>query len=78
MYITPMIQIQNQSTGDQIKYTKGWNGVIFVHSGPYEQGVFKFRIDFTLKYPLHLPAVLFKSRQVYHPFVKFETGSLDV
>ena len=57
MYITPMIQTQND--GDKISYTKGWNGVIFVHSGPYEQGVFKFRIDFTLKYPLQLPTVLF-------------------
>ena len=24
----------------------GWNGVIFVHTGAYQDGVFKFSIDF--------------------------------
>lgn len=29
-----------------------WNGVIFVRSGMYEGGVFKFNIQFPNRYPL--------------------------
>ena len=75
MYITP--RISGNSVGN-IKYTKGWNGVLFIHNGPYEEGVFKFRIDFTLKYPLNLPTVMFSPKQIFHPFVKFESGKMDI
>jgi ubiquitin-protein ligase len=39
--------------------TKGWNGVIFVHQGPYQDGVFKFRIDFPQLY--QTPVVMFSA-----------------
>ena len=78
MYITPMMRTDLLNTGGDLFATKGWNGVIFVHSGPYELGVFKFRISFAMKHPLTLPTVMFKGKQVYHPFVKFESGKLDV
>ena len=62
MYITPRIGIAPQGSGSSMKITKGWNGVIFVKDGPYEDGIFKFRIDFTLKYPLNLPTVMFSPK----------------
>jgi ubiquitin-protein ligase len=47
--------------------SRGWNGVIFVHQGPYEEGVFKFRIDFPKIYST--PVVMFTPSQVYNPYV---------
>ena len=58
--------------------TKGWNGVLFIHEGIYEGGVFKFRIDFPMSYPLNLPSVKFQANQVFHPFVELESGILDL
>ena len=78
MYLNPRMGPAPQGSGSQMKITKGWNGVIFVKDGPYEDGIFKFRIDFTLKYPLNLPTVMFSPKQVYHPYVKFESGKLDI
>ena len=52
MYLSPRMGPAPQGSGTKMKITKGWNGVIFVKDGPYEAGIFKFRIDFTLKYPL--------------------------
>ena len=78
MYLTPRLGPAPQGSGSKMKITKGWNGVIFVKDGPYEDGIFKFRIDFTLKYPLNLPTVMFSPKQVYHPHVKFESGKLDI
>ena len=60
------------------KVTKAWNGVLFVHQGAYEGGVFKFKIDFPMIYPLNLPIVTFTARQVFSPVVKLETGVLDL
>ena len=46
--------------------------------GAYEGGVFKFKIDFPLKYPLNLPLVTFTQKQVYHPLVELQSGRLDL
>ena len=78
MYLTPRMGETGEKPNDNIKYTKGWNGVLFVHNGPYEEGVFKFKIDFTLKYPLDLPIVMFAKKAVYNPYVKFESGKFDI
>lgn len=53
--------------------------MLFVHQGPYEGGVFKFRIDFPMaSFPLNLPSVRFTTpRQVFSPLVHFETGDFD-
>jgi len=40
-----------------LNYNKGWNGVIFVHTGPYEDQNFKFRVDFRDR--PQLPFVMF-------------------
>ena len=77
MYLTPRM---GESPLEQVscQVTKGWNGILFVHDGPYEGGVFKFKIDFPLKYPLNLPQVTFTQKQVYHPLVELPSGRLDL
>ena len=52
LYITPRVATLE---GISHNVTRGWNGVIFINQGVYEGGVFKFRIDFPLQYPLKLP-----------------------
>jgi hypothetical protein len=53
-----------------------WHGVIFVHSGPYSQGIFRFIVDIPSEYPAAAPAVRFTSR-VAHPMV-CSRGFLDL
>lgn len=65
MYLTPCVV-------DNI--TKRWDGVIFVHSGPYESFNFKFKICFPQK-RIH-PTVIFPPKQVYHPLVDLNSGEL--
>lgn len=78
MYLTPRVG-PSPLEGHSQPVTKGWNGVLFVHQGPYEGGVFKFRIDFPMAgFPLNLPSVRFTTpRQVFSPLVHFESGDFD-
>ena len=78
MYLAPRMGKAPKNIKINFGYTKGWTGVIFVHNGSYEEGIFKFRIDFTHKYPLNLPIVMFNPKQVFHPYVNFESGKLDI
>jgi ubiquitin-protein ligase len=53
-----------------------WNGVIFVRSGFYRDGKFKFTIRLT-SFPLLSPALFFEPT-LHHALVNPETGELDV
>ena len=77
MYLTPRVG-SAPIDGVDFQVTKGWNGVVFIHEGLYEGGVFKFRIDFPISYPLNLPTVKFQAKQVFHPAVELESGMLDL
>ena len=67
LYLTPRVVDGQQ--------TKGWNGVVWVHSGPYAgDHSFKFRIDFPQF--LKMPVVKFSTLQVYHPYVSLDSGQL--
>jgi ubiquitin-protein ligase len=52
-----------------------WQGVIFVRSGPYAEGVFHFAINFSRAYPSVPPTLTFVT-PVFHPFVG-PAGELD-
>jgi ubiquitin-protein ligase len=56
-------------------FNKVWYGVIFLHQGIYEGGVFRF----TLFIPdnFDCPRVIFNPI-VYHPLISTESGELDV
>eukprot|EP00053_Salpingoeca_punica_P010548 m.94854 g.94854 ORF g.94854 m.94854 type:complete len:433 (-) comp15427_c0_seq2:204-1502(-) len=55
-----------------------WDGVIFVRSGPYRDGVFKFRILIPDDYPSEtVPRIIMQS-QVHHPQVDPQTGELNL
>jgi len=47
-----------------------------IKEGFYEDGIFRFIIDFSEKFPKELPTITFKSK-VYHPLIK-PTGVLDL
>ncbi|EIW70598.1 hypothetical protein TREMEDRAFT_18354, partial [Tremella mesenterica DSM 1558] len=49
-----------------------WNGVFFVHRGPYAGSVLRFILDFPLNYPQTRPTVTFDS-EVYHPMIDPKT-----
>eukprot|EP01006_Ploeotia_vitrea_P038781 TRINITY_DN66279_c5_g1_i2.p1 TRINITY_DN66279_c5_g1~~TRINITY_DN66279_c5_g1_i2.p1 ORF type:complete len:296 (+),score=139.61 TRINITY_DN66279_c5_g1_i2:171-1058(+) len=53
-----------------------WHGVIFIRSGRYQQGVFKFVIEL-IGYPERGPRVMFTSK-VFNPLVSNKTGELDL
>lgn len=55
-----------------------WNGVVFVRQGLYQDGVFRFSIEFAASFPdSDCPSVVFRP-VIYHPNVDPESGSLDV
>ena len=56
---------------------KGWNGVLFVRTGFYESGIFKFNILFPLKYPLQGVKVQFVNK-IFHPLINYSNGELDL
>ncbi|KAI8049420.1 ubiquitin-conjugating enzyme/RWD-like protein [Gilbertella persicaria] len=45
-----------------------WYGVIFVHQGLYQSGVFKFRVAIPESYPEYSPSVTFMS-DMFHPLI---------
>lgn len=55
-----------------------WYGVLFIHHGIYEEGIFKFVMSIPQNYPDgDCPLVKFVP-PVYHPLVNIETGELDI
>merc|ERR1712232_566698 len=54
-----------------------WNGVIFLRSGPYRGGIFKFQIDLPEEYPDSPPSLHFIS-DVFHPLIEPGTGRVDL
>eukprot|EP01136_Pigoraptor_vietnamica_P023202 Opistho-1_new@75079 len=52
-----------------------WFGVVFVRSGVYAEGIFRFRMFFGDGYPNAWPAVRFIS-QVFHPQIDGDNGYL--
>lgn len=55
-----------------------WYGVLFIHHGIYEEGIFKFVMSIPENYPDgDCPLVKFVP-PVYHPLVDRETGELDI
>ena len=61
MYITPRMGPAPLESVD-FQVTKGWNGILFVHVGAYEGGIFKFRVDFPQRFPMNLPVITFTPR----------------
>ncbi|KAI8977321.1 ubiquitin-conjugating enzyme/RWD-like protein [Mycotypha africana] len=45
-----------------------WYGVLFVHQGLYQSGVFKFRVAIPQDYPEYPPSVTFMS-DMFHPLI---------
>merc|ERR1711892_431816 len=55
-----------------------WFGVIFVRSGPYAEGVFKFRIHIPHDYPANSsPPTLVFDPPIYHPMVEAKSGAVN-
>merc|ERR1711953_272281 len=56
-----------------------WFGVIFVRSGPYMNGIFKFRIHIPHDYPANESApLLMFDPPIFHPKVELESGIADL
>jgi ubiquitin-protein ligase len=55
------------------KSIREWHGVIFLHSGLYEAGIFKFTIYLTDGFPKSRPIIKFISH-VVHPLIHPKTG----
>eukprot|EP00051_Salpingoeca_urceolata_P022975 m.383770 g.383770 ORF g.383770 m.383770 type:complete len:398 (-) comp20047_c1_seq17:39-1232(-) len=56
-----------------------WDGVIFIRSGIYEGGVFKFRVLIPAGYPnKDVPRVFFQSASLFHPQVDEITGEVNI
>lgn len=54
-----------------------WHGTLFVRSGMYRGGVFKFQLDLGDEYPEYPPSLKFLT-DIYHPMVEPETGIVDL
>ena len=54
----------------------GFNGVVFVHQGAFEDSQYKFTIAVNLAVSTQ-PIVLFTSLQVYHPYVDLMSGQVQ-
>jgi len=54
-----------------------WDGAVFVHSGPYEGGTFKFRVLIPAGYPTEDTPRVFFQTTVFHPQVHPESGELS-
>ena len=65
LYLTPRAEDGQPTTG--------FNGVIFVHQGAYEESQYKFSIAVNLS-AFTQPIVMFTPLQVYHPYVDLRSG----
>jgi len=54
-----------------------WYGVIFIHQGIYQGGVFRFTLFLPDNFPDECPRIIFNPI-VYHPLISAESGELDV
>ncbi|XP_041968328.1 protein crossbronx homolog isoform X2 [Aricia agestis] len=55
-----------------------WYGVIFIRSGIYGGGIFRFKLILPDKFPDDVvPSVVFTS-QIYHPAIDANTGALEL
>ena len=61
----------------QFDEIKVWHGVIFIREGLYKDGIFKFVITIPQNYPAKAPEITFTSK-VFHPYVDFSNGKLDL
>lgn len=55
-----------------------WYGVLFIHHGIYEEGIFKFVMSIPENYPDGDCPLLKFVPPVYHPLINMETGELDI
>lgn len=54
-----------------------WHGVMFIRSGLYRGGIFKFQLDLPEEYP-ELPPTFHFTTDIYHPMVEPESGRVDI
>lgn len=54
-----------------------WQGVLFLHHGPFQGGVFRFLLEMPLNYPQEPPLVRFTT-PICHPRVDPLTGAFDM
>ncbi|BES88621.1 crossbronx [Nesidiocoris tenuis] len=55
-----------------------WYGVIFIHTGAYRGGVFRFSIEIPEDFPSSVPPKVFMGPCVFHPAVDPNTNELNV
>lgn len=54
-----------------------WHGIVFVRTGPYRGGIFKFQLDLPEEYPEFPPSLHFIT-DVFHPMIEPSTGRIDL
>jgi ubiquitin-protein ligase len=74
IYITPSENLKGNPTNFQ---TIEWNGVIFIKSGLYKNGIFKFNLSFPTNYPFEAPNLYFQSAINHTKVIFFFTHVLD-
>lgn len=60
-----------------MKLLRIWHGVIFIRSGVFKGGVFRFTIEIPENYPLASPKVTFVC-SIFHPLIDQDTGELSL
>jgi ubiquitin-protein ligase len=54
-----------------------WHGVLFIHSGPFRESIFKFTLYIPDRFPQQRPMVRFQSK-VYHPYIHTDNGTVNM
>merc|ERR1711865_337589 len=54
-----------------------WHGTLFIRSGLYRGGIFKFQLELPEEYP-DMPPTLHFLTDVFHPMVELGTGRVDL
>ena len=54
-----------------------WHGIVFIRSGIYQGGVFRFTIEIPVNYPLAAPKIVFCC-SIFHPLINQDTGELNL